>query len=279
MNILSVLFLAAAVAQDKPFSGPQPGEKLEGFRVLAVNGADAGSEVDYIGRWSGDPMMLIFIHQLDRNVAALIQPCEQFAQEQAAAGLRTLFVYLAPEKIEGERRMQTVVKSLRLASPVGVSLDGVEGPGAYGLNKQVAVTVLIARNRTVTDNFAIVQPGTVDAPRVMAAAARHVGGRVRTAEEIQAERMRVSNPQGAARPGEMQPPDPPELANLLRRLIQLGNSETQVDAAIVELRGWTGSDPARRALLAGKLKTIASLRYGTEYAQKRIAELRVELER
>ena len=136
-------------------------------------------------------MFLIFLHQLDRNVGALLQPCERFAQDRASAGLKTLIVYLAADKIEAERRMRAVIGSLRLESLVGVSLDGLEGPGAYGLNKEVAVTAMVAKDKKVTANFAIVQPGMVDAPKIMAAVAQHVGGRVLTAEELQAERARA----------------------------------------------------------------------------------------
>jgi hypothetical protein len=136
-----------ALAQEKPFSGVQPGESIEPFKVLAVNGADAGREVDYISRFGDAPVFLIFLHQLDRNVGAFLHPCERFAQDRASAGLKTLIVYLAADKIEAERRMRAVIGSLRLESLVGVSLDGLEGPGSYGLNKEVAVTAIVAKDK------------------------------------------------------------------------------------------------------------------------------------
>ena len=40
-------------------------------------------------------------------------------------------------------------------------------PGAYGLNRNVAVTVLVATDRVVSANFALVQPSLeVDAPKI-----------------------------------------------------------------------------------------------------------------
>ena len=267
-------------AQKALFSGPQPGERIEPFKVLAVNGPDAGKEVDYVTSYGQAPMLLVFLHQIDRNVGALVAPAEKFARERAPAGLRTLIVYLAPDKIEGERRMRAVIGSLRLEVPVGVSLDGVEGPGAYGLNREVAVTVLVAKDRSVTDNLAIVQPGTVDAPRVIAAAARHVGGHVPTAEEIQAERTRMAprNPSPSMATGGMAAePDPPELASLLRSLIQPSNTREAVDEAVRQLRAWAGSDPKRRAQLGQKMGVIIPLRYGTEFARSRMAELQAEM--
>ncbi|MYC68562.1 MAG: hypothetical protein F4X12_19780 [Acidobacteriia bacterium] len=145
---------------------------------MAVNGPEAGTEVDFVSRWGDDPILLIFLHQLDRNIAALLRPCEWFARDRAEAGLKSLIVFLHDDKVFGERRMQAVVKSMGIQIPVGVSLEGLEGPGSYGLNKSVAITILVANDREVTDNYAIVQPGVVDAPKILNAVSAHVGGDV-----------------------------------------------------------------------------------------------------
>jgi hypothetical protein len=282
-SVLTMLLLLVSIpsglAQKSPFSGPQPGERIEPFKVLVVNGPEAGKEVDYLSDYGEAPVLLIFLHQLDRNVAAMLRPCERFAQDRASAGLKTLIVYLAPDKIEGERRMRAVVKSLNIQVPVGVALEGVEGPGAYGLNREVAVTALVAKERKVTANFAIIQPGTVDAPRVMTAVASHVGGRVPTAEEIQAELVATSGRatvEVRAMSGKAEP-DPPELANMLRSLIQRSNTPERVDQVVGELRTWAGSDTKRRSAIAQKMTVIIPLKYGTEYAQTQMAVLQTEM--
>ena len=277
---LLALLLSVSVtgfAQKSPFSGPQPGERIEPFKVLVVNGPEAGKEVDYLSDYGDAPVLLIFLHQLDRNVAAMLRPCERFARERASAGLKSLIVYLAPDKIEGERRMRAVVKSLNLEVPVGVALEGVEGPGSYGLNREVAVTALVAKERKVTANFAIIQPGTVDAPRVMTAAARHVGGRVPTAEEIQAELTKGSGRAVVTMSGGTAEPDPPEMVTMLSSLIQLSNTNERVDQVVGELRTWAGSDAKRRAAIAQKMTVIIPLKYGTEYAQTQMAVLQSEM--
>jgi hypothetical protein len=276
--LLSILLSipVSGFPQKSPFSGPQPGERIEPFKVLAVNGPEAGKEVDYMSAYGDAPVLLIFLHQLDRNVAAMLRPCERFAQDRASAGLKTLIVYLAPDKIEGERRMRAVIKSLTLQVPVGVALEGVEGPGTYGLNREVAVTALVAKERVVTANFAIIQPGTVEAPRVMTAAARHVGGHVPTAEEIQAELTAKSGRAVVTMSGNAEP-DPPEMVTMLRSLIQLSNTNERVDQVVGELRSWAGSDAKRRSAIAQKMTVIIPLKYGTEYARTQMAVLQSEM--
>jgi len=265
-------FLYFFQAQEPPFSGPQGGEALPPFRVLMVNTEDAGREVDFLSKHAGAPSLVVFLHQLDRNVAALMQPLEKFSQDRAPAGLKTLYIYLCPDKVEGERRMQAVLKSLRLQSAVGVSVDGVEGPGPYGLNKQVAVTALVADGGKVTANFAIIQPGMVDAPRILGEVVKHSGGKAPTLVELQAEREKMTAS------GSMQQ-DPPELVSLLRSLIQRSNTEGQVDEAVKGIREWVGTDSKRRAIVAKKMETIIPLKYGTEYAQSRMVVVKVEMER
>ena len=41
---------------------------------------------------------------------------------------------------------------------VGISPDGREGPGNYGLNRNVAQTIIIAKDGKVLHNFAFTQP-------------------------------------------------------------------------------------------------------------------------
>ncbi|MBI1789446.1 MAG: hypothetical protein HYR60_18070 [Acidobacteria bacterium] len=282
MKIIPLILSGAVLLAQAPFSGPQPGEPLPPFQALMVNGADAGREIDFVSRQGAAPMLVVFLHQIDRNVGALMQPLERFAQDRAAAGLRTLYVYLAADKVEGERRMQAVAKSLRLQSAVGVSVDGVEGPGAYGLNKQVAVTALVAREGKVTANFAIIQPGMVDAPRILGEAAKHVGGKVMTVAELEAERDRQRTEGERMRTGMAKPaaePDPPELVSLLRSLIQRTNTPEQVDQVVGQIREWTSADAKRRTVVAKKMEVILPLKYGTEYAQSRMAVLKAEMEK
>ncbi len=73
--------------------------------------------------------------------------------------IRTEVVFLAADKIEGEQRVKASAGSLKLQSRIGLSPDGAEGPGNYGLNKTCLMTIIAARDNVVTANFALVQPG------------------------------------------------------------------------------------------------------------------------
>jgi hypothetical protein len=89
--------------------------------------------------------------------------------------LKTEIVFLFGDRVAGEERIKAAAGSLKLQSRVGLSLDGAEGPGNYGLNKECMMTILAAKENTVTANFALVQPGIADAPKVIAALAKVCG--------------------------------------------------------------------------------------------------------
>ena len=181
---LACLLASAGLAEETVYSGPQPGEALPAFEALAVNGPHSGRVHDFVTEYGNAPILLVFAHHIDRNVYGVLWPCDRYAAERSAVGLRTLFVYLAPDRVSGERRMHQVKKSLTLEVPAAVAIDGVEGPGAYGLNRQVAITAIIAKDRRVVANITLVQPGLVDAPRIIAEAAKLVGGHVPTGKEL-----------------------------------------------------------------------------------------------
>src|SRR4029077_7454110 len=102
----------------------------------------------------------------------------------------TEIIFLFSDRLSGEQRLKTVNGSLKLQGRVSLSPDGAEGPGNYGLNKECLMTVLAAKDNKVTANFALVQPGIADAPKIIEALARVSGDtNPPTAEALQSRRQ------------------------------------------------------------------------------------------
>ena len=66
----------------------------------------------------------------------------------------------------------------------GISPDGREGPGSYGLNRNVAQTILIAKDGKVLHNFAFTQPLLYTDPHLLGAIADAVGADAPCAGEM-----------------------------------------------------------------------------------------------
>ena len=84
-------------------------------------------------------------------------------------------VWLGDDKAREEQYLVRAKPSLQFTAPVGVSVDGGEGPGAYGLNRNVELTVLIAKSNRVIANFALVQPSVTEGPMIAGELSKLVG--------------------------------------------------------------------------------------------------------
>ena len=167
----SAFFIAAAHATDPVFSGPQFGEKITPFKVVEILGPNAGKDRDVIADNSGGATAVVFLHGIERSMMPLLRVIDEYGGLRKNA-LKTEIIFLNADRLEGEQRAKAASGSLKLNSRVGLSLDGAEGPGNYGLNKECLMTIVIAKANTVTANFALTQPGIADAPKVLEALAK-----------------------------------------------------------------------------------------------------------
>jgi hypothetical protein len=181
---LSLSLVAVVNAADPVFSGPQTGEKTTPFKVVEISGANAGKERDVIAGNGGAATALVFMHGMERSMMPLLRVVDEYGALRGDA-LKTEVIFLASDRLEGEQRVKAAAGSLKLGARVGLSLDGAEGPGNYGLNKECLMTIVTAKDNTVTANFALVQPGIADAPKVLEALAKLTGdAHPPTAEEL-----------------------------------------------------------------------------------------------
>lgn len=168
--LCSLVLAAPGFAEDKPavdkpavdkpaeFSGPQAGEKLTPLKVRLLTGDKAGDEIDLVEQAGGKPVVLLFVHAVNRPSIGLARTILTYAAQHKADGVHPSLVFLSGDATETEEFVKRAAHALPEGVPIGVSTDGAEGPGAYGLNRQVTVTVLVAKDNKVTANFALVQP-------------------------------------------------------------------------------------------------------------------------
>ncbi|MGH7127121.1 MAG: hypothetical protein ACREJB_02295 [Planctomycetaceae bacterium] len=191
VTVSSMGMISARAAEEPVFSGPQPGETLAPFKVRGVFDEDAGKELDLVTAAAGKPTLIIFMHQATRPSVAVTRTVLDYAATRKKDGLATGLVYLADDATEAEAFLKRARHALPKETPIGISTDGAEGPGAYGLNRNVTLTVLIAREGKVTANFALVQPSLqADVPRILDELVKLIGGTAPTLEELQRQRRR-----------------------------------------------------------------------------------------
>ncbi len=280
-----IALLSCLLVQDKIYSGPQKGEKTPEFKVLDATGASKGKEINPITAAAGAPSVYVFIHEVTRPAMQVVRRIDDAAAVRPA--LKTLFVILTDDMNSEERRTPIMQGSLKLKNPIAITLDGREGPGGWGLNKQVTLTVVIARDNAVVANFAIVSPTDTDAPAIVkeiealvpADKTAELEARVAALErEIAALKAQIQKMQQGQNPREGRPkpagaaPKDPTLNGLMRRIINKESSEADIDAAFKQIdEHIAGKDDLKKEAIDGYLLLI-DLKYGTEYAQKKLKE-------
>jgi hypothetical protein len=285
--LAAALMCGSAAAEDRVFSGPQVGERATPFKVAEVGNNAGGREWDVMERFQGKPLVIVFVHGIERSIVPLLTVVDEYAHAKRDA-LGAVFVALSGDRVESEKRLPLVAKSLRLHSPLVLSTDGAEGPGNYGLNRQCLMTVVvIAKDKKVTANFALVQPGIADGPAVIRAMAQACGDeRPPTVEELGARRAGSRGDGGGremarggaqtrpstapTRPAADLPgaaPKDPKLLGLLRAFIRKDNDEATVGRLVGEVEKYVQGNPDLTRQAIDGWTRVLHLKYGTEYAQ------------
>ncbi|MDP6444068.1 MAG: hypothetical protein QGG36_31405 [Pirellulaceae bacterium] len=216
--ILTLLFAMAAVCSvrgedEAVFSGPQVGEKLASFEIVGVL-HDENKEIDLVGKADGKPVAIVFVHGVTRPSIGLLRSVMTYAGKQK--GLTAGVVFLTDDVTEMTERVKRMSRALPKNVHMGISPDKQEGPGAYGLNRNVTLTVLVGKGGKVTANFAIVQPSLqADAPKIGNAIAAALGVDPPKAQEI----IAVAGMRAAA---------DPELVRLVRPMLKKDATDEQV---------------------------------------------------
>ena len=265
-TFLSV-FAVIAVGDDPVFSGPQVGESLVPFKVLAVGGTQVGTEIDPIERAAGKPTLFVFVHKLTRPGMALTRGLTKYATDQE--GVASGIIWLDDDKSKAEAYLKRAQSSLSFTAPVGISIDGGEGPGAYGLNRNVELTILVAKNNKVTANFALVQPSLTEGPKIAGELAKLIGRPAPTAEQL----AKLVSPRGnAMRQRPAAGDDSMDLRTTMRGLISSSGDSEDFDSAVKAVEKWVGDDKKRRAQLQRMCKAILERGIGSEKAQKQFKQ-------
>ncbi len=208
-----VVFAQAEGAErETVYSGPQKGEKLADFELVGVYDAEAGVASRYWDQAGDKATLLIFVHEITRPSIAVMRLLSDFAGKHADK-LHTDVVFLGEDATALEEQLKRARHAMPKGTPLYISVDGVEGPGAYGLNRKVALTILVSQDRKVTANFALVQPSVqVDVPKVLNEIVAIVGGSAPSLRELGGGRFM----EPAARGDDVQV----DLRSLLRPVIQ-----------------------------------------------------------
>lgn len=275
--ILLVPMSLPVSAEDPVFSGPQVGEKLPALPAIGLFGQREAKSFDLVDEADGGPVLIVFFHELTRPGFALMRAITNFAAERE--GMTVGVVFLSDDTTETMKWSSNVRQMFSEKVIYGVSPDGKEGPGAYGLNRNVTLTILAGTEGKVTGNFALVQPQLqADGPAILkAVVALTGGGDIPSIDELEtryAGRMnmqRGGDRRQMAERGDRVESDP-QLATLLRAVINRQADEQAVREAAAKVEAYIAENERARKELTRIVNTVVNSgkieNYGTAAAQE-----------
>ena len=253
-------------AQESVFSGPQTNEPIVPFPVRSLTEPDAGKQVDYVANAKGKPLLLIFVHDLNRQSISLVRNLTTYSAKRAGDGLHTGVILLQDDANEAEKTFQRMKHAFNSDTATGLSLEGREGPGSYGLNRLVTLTILLSKEDKVVANYALVQPSLqVDLPKIVKSITEVVGGTAPSLEELigkDAMRAMQTDRKNQA----------PDMSGIMRSLIQKSASEEKVIQIASQIEKQMQSDEAVQKEIYRIAKAVSGggklSDYGTPKAQE-----------
>ncbi|MEZ5966143.1 MAG: hypothetical protein R3F56_20065 [Planctomycetota bacterium] len=147
-------------------SGPEAGSDLGKAQVYAPTGARAGTTFDAAAVIGQGPGALLFVGELNRNVAPLVRGLDRLAAAHGLQGFHACTVLLASDRTAAEQQVERASPALALTYPMVVSVDGVDGPGSYGLDRKCTATLVLADKGKVVRSVGYTDTGAQDVPQL-----------------------------------------------------------------------------------------------------------------
>jgi len=165
-------------ALGKPvFSGPQPGEKLPPFKAIGLSGTLEGQEFDAAARAGGELHLLIFAKEARTfgrflgDLARQLGTIERNSKRQ----WQMSFIVVNDDPNDVEKKFAAVKRRLPAAVLTGLSKDGSDGPPAYGLDRTLTATVIVAKGGEVVHNLPYPSDAFYSQPHILGAIASAMG--------------------------------------------------------------------------------------------------------
>ena len=250
---------------EEVFSGPQAGEPLPLLEARLALGENAGKQVALVQEEQQQPTLLIFVHNVTRPSIGLTRTLSGWAATKKPDGLKTAVVFLTADPTEGEAQIKRMQHALTKDVPTAISPEGAEGPGSYGLNRNVTLTILVADKGLISANHALVQPSLqADLPKILKDIVGVIGGEMPRLETLPGmARMAASPGNGGGAP---------DMRSLLAPVIQKTATEEEVIRAAQRVERAANGNTAVQAELHRITNTIINAgklqNYGTPKAQE-----------
>ncbi len=160
---------------EKPiYSGPQSGEKIPSLTAINLRGDQAGQEFDPVDL-AGDKLHLMFFVRKSRTFGRFLGQLRQQLQsieENSKQPWAMSVIVCTDDANEAEKSFSVLDQRYPKNLIVALSKEGSAGPPAYGLDKNLTATVIVAKNGKVAHNLPYAGNAFYTQPHILGAIAK-----------------------------------------------------------------------------------------------------------
>ncbi|MEZ5942990.1 MAG: hypothetical protein R3C18_16475 [Planctomycetaceae bacterium] len=142
-KFLATVAAVACLASVSFAEGLATGSPVDAFYVKDVTGPAAGEKLCYRCRYGARPVVSIFTRKVDDNVASLIKQVDATVGQNSNKKMAAFVVMLTDNPEGQEGALKNVASSKGIQNTPLTVFDGEAGPGAYKIQQDSEVTVMM----------------------------------------------------------------------------------------------------------------------------------------
>lgn len=162
LSLNAVFALGQETEPPEVTTGPPEGTEITPVMAYAPVGPRQGEEFDAAAAIGDGPGALLFIHELTRNGLPVIRGVDQISAEFSLLGFQSHTLMLSDDRTASETKLKAVNGSLKLRSPIVLSLDGLDGPGNFALNRKAVLSLIMLKDGKVFRSVAFTDVNAED---------------------------------------------------------------------------------------------------------------------
>jgi hypothetical protein len=163
-------------------SGPEVGKDLPGpFHPFNVTGKEAGNFHCVVCTKGLEPVVLVFVHGIDKEVQPLLDALGAAVAKDPKARITAAAIFLYDDLKNvvtddvNRKKYADTLEALKKVEHVILCLDNADGPKGYAINPDAKVTVLVCSKLQVVANFAYTDVNNINADAILAAVKEKLG--------------------------------------------------------------------------------------------------------
>lgn len=152
---LAAAVVAPAIASDIK-SGLQVGDGRPGaFNVTDITGPNAGEKLCYRCQYGDRPVVSIFVHKMDENVAKLVKEIDAVVAKNSEDKKMAAFVTVLTDDPDAqESTLKKVAEEQKIQHTPLTVFENAVGPKSYKLSEKANITVMMWVDSNVEVNHA-----------------------------------------------------------------------------------------------------------------------------